>query len=237
MPKGVQVGRFEDGLCVRRASQGVAWRYLVMITMLIAQQMAVGRGAGTSSCGPANAAAQGLVCAWEKPPSQAQYAAIEREKSDTERTTRSGFPFNTPAQCCCQRVDLAAAASGSGLQTRAAGSALATGSEKGDSIGSGRATWNGTRCFPHAIIVGAQKGGTTALFTHFLMRPDFEAPRAKEVSRGPTPARAGPAPRVAKSTLNSQPLIPVPVVSSMTSYLLLTYRRAVPAAGQNEGPG
>jgi hypothetical protein len=44
--------------------------------------------------------------------------------------------------------------------------------------------WSGRsiRCFPHAIIVGAQKGGTTALFAHFLMRPDFEAPAAKEVS-------------------------------------------------------
>ena len=147
-------------------------------------------GTSRSSCGPANAAAQGLVCAWEKPPSQAQYAAIEREKSDTGTERASGFHFNTPAQCCCQRVDLAAAASGSGLQTRAAGSALATGSEKGDS--SARATWNGTRCFPHAIIVGAQKGGTTALFTHFLLRPDFEAPRAKEVSRGPGPTPAGP---------------------------------------------
>jgi hypothetical protein len=37
------------------------------------------------------------------------------------------------------------------------------------------------KCLPHAIIVGAQKAGTTALFGHMLLRPDFERPKRKEV--------------------------------------------------------
>ena len=36
------------------------------------------------------------------------------------------------------------------------------------------------RCLPHAIIIGAQKAGTTALFGHFLLRPDFVPPDRKE---------------------------------------------------------
>ena len=38
------------------------------------------------------------------------------------------------------------------------------------------------KCLPHAIIVGAQKAGTTALFGHMLLRSDFEKPKRKEVS-------------------------------------------------------
>ena len=37
------------------------------------------------------------------------------------------------------------------------------------------------KCLPHAIIVGAQKAGTTALFGHLLLRRDFERPKRKEV--------------------------------------------------------
>jgi hypothetical protein len=43
------------------------------------------------------------------------------------------------------------------------------------------------RCLPHAIVVGQAKAGTTALYGHFLLRPDFEPPRRKEV--GPTRAQ------------------------------------------------
>ncbi len=36
------------------------------------------------------------------------------------------------------------------------------------------------KCLPHAIIIGAQKAGTTALFGHMLLRDDFEKPKRKE---------------------------------------------------------
>jgi hypothetical protein len=35
-------------------------------------------------------------------------------------------------------------------------------------------------CLPHFVIAGAQKAGTTALFGHFLLRPDFAPPLRKE---------------------------------------------------------
>lgn len=38
-----------------------------------------------------------------------------------------------------------------------------------------------TKCQPHLIVIGAQKAGTTALYSHMLMRPDFEAPPYKEI--------------------------------------------------------
>lgn len=74
--------------------------------------------------------------------------------------------------------------SGSLQQHTLAGTGSASGSRPGAIMPASvpESRWNGTRCLPHAIIVGAQKGGTTALFAHFLMRPDFEAPLAKEVS-------------------------------------------------------
>ena len=37
------------------------------------------------------------------------------------------------------------------------------------------------RCLPHAVVVGAQKAGTTALFGQLLLRPDFLPPRLKEL--------------------------------------------------------
>ncbi len=36
-------------------------------------------------------------------------------------------------------------------------------------------------CLPHAIVVGAQKAGTTALFGYFLLHQNFEAPYRKEL--------------------------------------------------------
>ncbi len=38
------------------------------------------------------------------------------------------------------------------------------------------------KCLPHAIIVGAQKAGTTALFAHLFLRRDFERPFRKELA-------------------------------------------------------
>ncbi len=39
------------------------------------------------------------------------------------------------------------------------------------------------KCLPHAIIVGAQKAGTTALFAHMLLRKDFERPKVRRRAR------------------------------------------------------
>lgn len=109
-------------------------------------------GVGSSPCGPRSTMDHGLVCTWE---------AVAGPVPET--SSSSPMPQAPPRQCCCR-------ASGA-LPTR---------------VGESNPLWNDTtadavRCFPHAIIVGAQKGGTTALFLHFLMRPDFEAPTAKEV--------------------------------------------------------
>ncbi len=37
------------------------------------------------------------------------------------------------------------------------------------------------RCLPQAIIAGAQKSGSTALFGYFLMHPQFNVPQRKEL--------------------------------------------------------
>ena len=113
---------------------------------------APGVGSESSPCGPRSTMDRGLVCAWE---AVASAGPVTLSSLPT--------PLALPPQCCCR-------ASGA-LPTR---------------VGESNPLWNDTtadavRCFPHAIIVGAQKGGTTALFLHFLMRPDFEAPTAKEV--------------------------------------------------------
>lgn len=113
---------------------------------------APGVGSESSPCGPRSTMDRGLVCAWE---AVASAGPVTSSSSPT--------PQAPPPQCCCR-------ASGA-LPTR---------------VGESNPLWNDTtadavRCFPHAIIVGAQKGGTTALFLHFLMRPDFEAPTSKEV--------------------------------------------------------
>jgi hypothetical protein len=102
-------------------------------------------------CGPANAAAFGLRCSWEAPGGVA---------GDNGTSTALGSGAGVPPQCCCVQA-----------RGKAGNKPL-------------RRLWGVAglpRCFPHAIIVGAQKGGTTALFAHFLMRPDFEAPASKEV--------------------------------------------------------
>ena len=118
-----------------------------------------------SPCGPANATHFGLRCDWEAPrPSGPTIPAANgtslASAGDGAATTGTGVPFtfNTPPQCCCTQL-------------------LTTGNKPL------RRLWasGGARCFPHAIVVGAQKGGTTALFAHFMMRPDFEAPEGKEV--------------------------------------------------------
>ena len=37
------------------------------------------------------------------------------------------------------------------------------------------------RCLPHVVIIGAQKSGSTALFSYFLLHPDFSRPQKKEI--------------------------------------------------------
>ena len=48
-------------------------------------------------------------------------------------------------------------------------------------------------CLPHVVVVGAQKAGTTALFSYLLARPDFARPVLKELqhfNRFPVPSIA-----------------------------------------------
>lgn len=124
--------------------------------------------ATASPCGPANATHFGLRCAWEAaraPGPTITIAASAPGYSGGHGGSASGgvpFTFQTPPQCCCTQL-----MAGSGDKPL-------------------RRLWasDGARCFPHAIVVGAQKGGTTALFAHFMMRPDFEAPDGKEVRWG-----------------------------------------------------
>jgi hypothetical protein len=116
-------------------------------------------------CGPPNAADFGLRCTWEP----------QGVKGSTEAEglagAAAGAQEGLPPQCCCVSVG-GTDAVGRDQRTRPP-----------PIVGPLWNTTTATRCFPHAIIVGAQKGGTTALFAHFLMRPDFEAPAAKEVRR------------------------------------------------------
>jgi hypothetical protein len=122
-----------------------------------------GRRPPVGTCGPKPTAQArfGITCAWEE-------AAPDSL---------------VPPQCCCVQL-LEAALAAPWVDPKLQGTSGSDSEGDTNSTDRGRAPVDvdtGTRCFPHAIVVGAQKGGTTATFAHFLMRPDFEAPRAKEV--------------------------------------------------------
>ena len=122
-----------------------------------------GRRPPVGTCGPKPTAQArfGITCAWEE-------AAPDSL---------------VPPQCCCVQL-LEAALAAPWVDPKLQGTSGSDSEGDTNSTGRSRAPADvdtGTRCFPHAIVVGAQKGGTTATFAHFLMRPDFEAPRAKEV--------------------------------------------------------
>jgi hypothetical protein len=65
---------------------------------------------------------------------------------------------DVPAQCCCAVAE--------------------------DKLQQRRLLKEGERCLPHAIVVGAQKSGSTVLMSYLLSHPSFSAPRAKVGVRG-----------------------------------------------------
>jgi hypothetical protein len=117
---------------------------LAVLVLLAAQQGAAGAAKLKGHCGPPadTLSSRGLRCEWTAPLSRDDLKHLNGGPG------LDGFEFNTPQQCCCRlEGPLNEVANRTGLTRQ--NLAAADG-----------------HCFPHTIVVGAQKAGTTALFAY-----------------------------------------------------------------------
>ena len=163
---------------------------------------------GTSESTPTSTLESDLPAQLEAPGSRSKSGTAASEDSD--HGDRPGATARgTPPQCCCTVLE-ATVRSGPGVPDSEDSDSESVGAVHADRTGAAAAAseslearlpvrgaqqrrlavrGGGRRpylppgseyCLPHFVIAGAQKAGTTALFGHFLLRPDFAPPLRKE---------------------------------------------------------